>query len=138
MNMIEARDVIFKVVDQVWSQTGYMAHWSSLPAEFEDNAVLAPWARIWITHEEAERTNLGGDFGRRMVTRKGMLNVHILVPVGNGTDECYELSQKVIDALNDSREEVIFRSANAKEMRSDGVFEQMMVTSIFEYDEIGG
>lgn len=138
MNMIEARDTIFKIVDQAWSETGYMTHWSSLPAEFPDNTVLKPWARIWITHEEAERTNISSGFGRRMVTRKGLLNVHILVPVGNGTDECYELAQIVLDAINDSRTDVIFRFANAREMRSDGIFEQMMITSIFEYDEFGG
>lgn len=111
--------------------------WTDVPATAPDgiSAVLTPWARVTIQHNEVTQS-LAGEAGTRRFGRHGTLFVQIFSPLGQGQSELYTLAQAVNNGFADARECVWFRNIRTREAKPSGAFEQINVLTDFTYDDV--
>ena len=137
MTTVEAIDIIFGVLYDVWNHDNYI-QWPHLvgskPVPAED-LTEKTWARVALKHDNSFLSSLADETGKKIYTSNGFLVVTVFVPFATGTNG-YELAEQIRNAYRDSRTAVLLRNARIKEGGNDGSFTVYMVIVDFEYDEV--
>ncbi len=133
MNYEEARDLIFKVFNNVWNPA-YPVRWPDQPGDIPGTET--PWARVTLRHTNGQQASLSGEVGTKLYTNSGTLFIQVFTPIGGDMVDGYTLAQQVTNAYRDAKLDVWFRNTRMKEIGASGAFQQINVLTDFQYDDV--
>ena len=133
MNSLEARDIIFKVFNDVWNPA-FPVIWQDKTGKPPNNDTA--WARVILRHANGGQSSLAGEVGTRRFTDSGILMIQIFTLTAQGMDQALGLADIVQNAYEDARTDVWFRDVRKQEGGVDGIFNLVNVFAEFNYDHV--
>lgn len=134
MTPSEAIDVVNSVFWSVWKPLNLKAVWSDIPGSIPTTSAV--WARVTARHVSGEQSSLIDSLGHTRFRRFGVCIVQVFAPMADGLQKAYEHAEKVLKAFENARKPVWFRKCMIQEIGSDGAFQQVNVSTEFEYDSV--
>lgn len=135
----EAREAIYSRFTTQWKAVGGLTDLT--PFTFDNEAFTPPeaasWVRVAIRHLTAMQETLGSA-GNRKFAHPGTLLIQVFTPTNSGmasSDTLCQKAREIFEGVSLSGTTVRFQSSTVREAGNDGKWNQMVVETLFEYDE---
>lgn len=133
MTFLEARDEIFKILNDVILPLGILIKWTEIQNTLPLENVF--WIRPTLKHTKGNVASLGSANGITLKDRHGFLIVQVFSPLSGNLSENYEICQTIATAYESYKDSCLwFRDVGIQEIGQDGFFQQINVNATFRYE----